>query len=304
MIDLENRTRKISCSLASSCTFSAILLIIFYLIYCYFHEIICSAFYDAIKTNPPWILITTLITAPVVIFLWYQRFKHKEEDLDLERKRQIAERFSRATNMLASKSRVVRAGGVCEMEFISRHSKSHHGEVLDVIAIFIREISPWNGNENQEQIAKTPEDIQAALRFLGRREHTYTEYGFINLEKTDLRKACFDKETNLEGTCFSEAHLENANFSNVNLKMKTDIIGDKYKTNFNNAHLEGANFVGAILSHAIFANARLEGANFTDANLDGVDMEGASYDNNTTIPDEYSVFKETMEKVNNNQPTS
>ena len=284
--ELDKRNIDILCSLIVAGLLSLILLILTM-------AIVYRCLDCTMKTSPPWVLITTIITAPLVLYPLYQRFRHKEEDLDLERKRQIAERFSRAAKMLSSDSRVERAGGVCEMEFISRHSKSHHGEVLDAIAIFIREKSPWNEKKSVKQIAKTPEDIQAALRFLGRRKHRDSEKFFINLESTDLRKACFDEDSHFEGAYFAEAHLERATLIKVNLGKNLK----DYKTNFNNAHLEGVQFRGADLSDAILIKAHLEGANFEEANLDKVNAKDALYDDLTIIPDKYSYLKEYMIEV-------
>lgn len=64
---------------------------------------------------------------------------------------------------------------------------------------------------------------------------------------------------------------------------------DFYQANFHHASLKNANLSGAIfyqadLSDAVLTEANLEGANLYEANLEGTILQGATYNQSTTLP--------------------
>jgi uncharacterized protein YjbI with pentapeptide repeats len=64
---------------------------------------------------------------------------------------------------------------------------------------------------------------------------------------------------------------------------------DFYQANFHHASLKNANLSGAVfyqadLSGAVLTEANLEGANLYEANLEGAILQGATYNQSTTLP--------------------
>ena len=198
------------------------------------------------KIRSTWInAIGGLFFFVTAYFAWKNsEISHKQ--LLATQEKQITERFSKAVEQLGNEeSRTVRLGAIYSLERIAKDSQYDHWTIMEVLTAFIREKS----NDNREPDSKIPEDIQAALTVIGRRNtENDLENGKINLSRS-----------NLSGANFSEAKLNKANLNDVELN----------KANFCYANLIGAYFCNTNLTGTYFTNVNLTGANFLDANLTG-----------------------------------
>ena len=181
----------------------------------------------------------------VTAYLTWKNSEISHKQLLATQEKQITERFSKAVEQLGNEESItVRLGAIYSLERIAKDSKDDHWTIMEVLTAFIREKS----NHNREKDSKIPEDIQAALTVIGRRD-----------EKNDPENRIIDlRGSNLNGANLSEAKLDKVNFDNAELN----------KAKFIRANLNRANFLRANLNNANFLWANLDNANFVNTNLD------------------------------------
>lgn len=223
------------------------------------------------------------------------------------REEQIAQRFGRAIEQLASSSLSVRLGGIFALERVARDSPERHWTVLEVLTAFVRERAPWDPKRAAEAAKPLP-DVQASLMVLARNSWpnldlppkprpgseeaklTYIPFR-ARLAQTDLRRAdLIDSVSFLQRADLTGAHLEGADLRGALLDEA--ILIDAFLDNarldgakLRRAYLGGASLVGAVLENADFSGAKMErailrcafadGAKFTGADLGHVSFEGA-----------------------------
>ena len=100
------------------------------------------------------------------------------------------------------------------------------------------------------------------------------------LEKTNLIKA------NMHKADLQSASLSDSDMYNVNLSMSCLIKANLHRVNLYKANMYGANLCGADLSRAYLYKASLA---------------CATYDSDTTYPDDFSPFKAGMRKIKQNK---
>jgi hypothetical protein len=146
--------------------------------------------------------------------------------------------------------------GIRKLERIAKDYPTEHWAIMEELAEFIRIRTRREGDE--ERSPKLPDDIQAALTVIGRREWN-RPIQTLDLSNTDLRGA------NLNG-----ANLRGVNFNGANLQ-KVKFIA----ANVERATLKRANLEEAIMHKAILQRANLEEAKLQGADLDMTDLQEA-----------------------------
>lgn len=177
--------------------------------------------------------VAALGLGATAIVTWW-RIRLSEFEVGAGAQAQLAERFSRALEHLASDSPVVRIGGVYALERIAQQSAYDEKPIVRILLGFatersraIREV-PLGGSTG---------DIEAAILAVTRSAVTGSATEWLNL---------------------AGLHLPAADLSwSINLAW---------------ANLAGATFTGARLAGANLAHADLTGANLQDADLANVDM--------------------------------
>ncbi|AFY42739.1 pentapeptide repeat-containing protein [Nostoc sp. PCC 7107] len=145
----------------------------------------------------------------------------------------------------------IRLQGILELERLATYHRPHHGEIIELLAAFVRKSSSQKTNK------EIYPDIQAALNVITRIDtHKYLASAQIDLSYTDLRGA------NLSGANLAGANLYQVNLSGVNLA-GANLSGAILSA----ANLSEANLVGTNLSEAILSAANLSQANLAKANL-------------------------------------
>jgi hypothetical protein len=96
----------------------------------------------------------------------------------------------------------------------------------------------------------------------------------LNLRKAELYSVDFSNR-NIDGSCFSQAHLKSCHFIGANLS-NADMIGSKLEScDFIGGALVGVNFTKAILRACSFSYTDLRKSCLVEAYLDNVDFIGA-----------------------------
>ena len=208
--------------------------------------------------------------------------KSIEEQLRISEDGQIADRFTRAIDQLASDNDAVRLGGIHSLGGIAKQSSRDALAIYGILATYVRTRSPWPPSRSVDQKASAPAadiphlrdrapDIQAAMTVIGHRprlsdpfagdpEPSVAEWArrVLLLEQTDLRRVLLI-EANLQHVHLRGASLQRAELTNADLR-------------------------SAVLVQADMRGALLQGADLRGAVLDGATLTGASYNQDTKWP--------------------
>ncbi len=218
------------------------------------------------------------------------------------------EYFSKSIDQLKSKDRDVRIGAISTLGTLAKYSSlSEHWTIMEYLAAFIRSNAPRKEEEEGERSPKIPEDIQAALTVIGRRDpkkdpkKQWLNLGNTNLAGVDLSQLNFEQvdftganlkganlsRASLKGVDFEEANLEGVNLNGADLESAKLFQTVLSKANLRGVCLEKAILIQTDLSLAYLERANLKGARFDKANLKEADLSGAnlseSYLNNANL---------------------
>jgi hypothetical protein len=206
------------------------------------------------------------------------------EQAELTREGQVTERYVEAIKLLASGHLTERLGGIYALERIMRDSEKDHATVVEVLAAFVRQHSPWKpdaGTGATELEVRPSDDVQAALTVLGRRPEREEAFR-IDLRRTDLRGADLVR-ARLQRTVMNNAHLEGVNLAGADLAY-TDLTG---------AHLDRAWMLytsvhGTILTDASLADAYLRKIDLRTASLRVDQLLNARIFGITNLPSDFA----------------
>jgi uncharacterized protein YjbI with pentapeptide repeats len=219
----------------------------------------------------------------VGLILTYYSYQLNVDKQDLDRERQMTDRFSKAIEHLADEKQSIRLGGLFELERISKDSPKDFSSAMEVISSFIREKSPFQKTtydekkENEiiylnikyrkyqdlteeEKNYVLPEEIKLALKIIGRREiksetdHKVLNLRGININKADLSNLEFSdvdfSGSNLYGVNFRESKLLNANLSDSILYNCNFYKGKIFDSEITNSDLRQAKFLETEISNS------------------------------------------------------
>lgn len=169
----------------------------------------------------------------------------------------IEERIFKATNQLDSdRPMFSRMSAIQALGEIAKDYPRYHWKIMELLAAFVRKAPR---RKEEESI---PDDIQAALTVIGRRDSTKDpRYPKLNLSYTDLRGVRL-RYTNFRGVELIEANLQEADFTGAQLQ-EADFTG----ADLEKAKLDYANLQNATLCHTQLQSAFLRFTDMTDANL-------------------------------------
>lgn len=204
-----------------------------------------------------------------------EQLKQTRDELDINRRGQITERFTQAIDQLGktnddgTRNMEVRLGSIYSLERTAREDQDYHWPIVEVLTSYVRQHSPrildepyQPPNRVHEQAPPPPEpDILAILTVIGRRSiyHKDVEYGPIDIQAANLRRA------NLRGADLRRANLRDSDLWGVDLQ---------------GANLQGASLIqcdlrGATLAESDLREALLQGSRLGFANLRNSDLGGA-----------------------------
>lgn len=232
------------------------------------------------------------------------------EELRIGQEAQITERFTRAIEQVGSEKPEVRLGGIYALERIARDSQRDYEPVMQVLTSLLRERASRE-QSSPASPAPFPEDAQAVITVLVRREEPEESVNCWDLSDTDLRGADFSgtqamvavrsvesalatpaapsRRLNLRNLCLSRSDLTGARLAFADLRgsilefavLQADLGGaDLSNTHANYAdfsynNVRGANLSGAQLAYTMFGGTFLDNANLSSAFLFSADLSGA-----------------------------
>lgn len=246
------------------------------------------------------------IVAVIALIFTNASLRATDNELQIEQKGQIIDRYNSAIANLGSTNLDLRLGGIYALQSLMQDSPTDQPSIIDVLSAYIRSHVPvFPSSLNKQPKSNTfvvPIDVQAVLNVLGARNFHNDGDGVIDLQGAELSGAQFSgrsitpkggsvfpgadfenadlsdanfSQADLTGTSFADADLEGVVF--VQAKLSNASFDDAYATYafFPLAKLSHVNFSNADLSYAIFASANLGTSYFCGANLSHADLSGA-----------------------------
>jgi uncharacterized protein YjbI with pentapeptide repeats len=266
---------------------------------------------NSVRTSLIQALVGTLATfaTSIAAFVAFQNYQETQ-------KKNIADRFSKAVEMLGHKETNVRLGGIFALEQIAKSEDEYYGQIMEILTAYVREQSPWPEKEDKKRqvdpltgsLSKLAEDIQAVMTVLSRRRFSYQqkEEHRLDLHAVDLRNLQLTENAKLQGVDFQGSCLNDAFMNKVRLEGADLRYAHLEGANLRYAHLEGANlryahlegadlcyaclqkacvnngcfnnaqFFQAKLQEVDFTKSKLEGAKFNEAEMEESNLEGAT----------------------------
>ena len=203
----------------------------------------------------------------------------------MTRQSQVSDRYIKSVELLGSidtAPMASRLGAIYALGEVARVSQTHHQPIMELLNGYVRErAGPAKNDPGRSQdtsLTERPQDLQAAITVMGRRNlandtNSPLQFNFRDLNLSDLR--------------FDDLHFEYADFRRASIRdslmIKTFLCG----ANFDDSKMLGAQFEGADLRLTVLNNpfrivqSRLNGAwiYVTDPRsilyLDG-DLKGAA----------------------------
>lgn len=218
------------------------------------------------------------------LFTWTelrQTAERTQEQLRILESGQITERYSRAIEQLASGKLEERLGGIYSLERIALDSADDHWTVMEVLTAFVRERSPVHLREEltAEELEdyRPPEDLQAALTAIGRRQWEDMRPGREGEPRPGEYDAATDSggRLNLSGAFLRSADLRWAHLAGAELYSSDLTYSDLEGADLTGARLGDANLCAAFLPEAVLVNAILSGASLEEAWLPRSDFREA-----------------------------
>jgi len=203
--------------------------------------------------------------------------------LELQRRGQITDRFSKAIDQLGASSMAVRTGGLYALEQIISDSPELQWAVMETLCAYLSQRTPHNRDgreritypdpatkEELEALVKPlgmETDVQAALTIIGRRNPSLDKKeGVLNLKNLDLGDARLRGAKLGSAVKSPTSDVANAGPCGSTIKLS--------RVNLRHTHLAGAHMEGACLARADFTDAVLVGAHLAEADLTGASFVG------------------------------
>jgi uncharacterized protein YjbI with pentapeptide repeats len=204
----------------------------------------------------------------------------------LTRRRDLAERYSKAIAQLAAEKTEERLGGIYALEYLMHDSPRDQQTIVAVLAAFVREHRPVaivdsspsavnategnTGNDNSRGVGDgLTTEIRAALTVLARRPQRTEpgpDLGGVNLNQATLGAA------RLAGADLGAAQLQNAFLSSARLQHAYLAGAQLQDSVMQSVQLQDATLANAQLQRAYMWFAKLQRANLDRVNLDGARM--------------------------------
>lgn len=197
----------------------------------------------------------------------YISWANLELNKEINKTKQIAERFNKAVDLLIHTKTQAHMGGIYILGEIAEEDNSYYIPVMEMLTAYLREYTPLENIskvnlENSDFLYRA--NIQAVLKVFSKHSEINRDKYKHNLSKIDLQGIQIGGNWN--DTDFSGANLTRTNFAFVKLK--------------------GSIFRGANLKNTIFDQAELNNVDFKGAeNLTNEQLDKAKLSKDIIKPD-------------------
>ena len=204
-----------------------------------------------------------------------------QRNVEATEAKQVAERFSKAVELLANESIYAQLGGIYALEKIAQSEDDYYWQVMETLTAYVREKSPASTDmTNTEESLSLKTDIQAVMTVIARRKYSYIDSSEpypLNLTKVDLRSVQLPQYARLSGVDFSDSNLQGAMLTKTDLEGASFLRANLHEAEFVGANLKEVCFFAANLQNACLELADLQDADLTRAKLQKAQLGGAKF---------------------------
>ena len=206
--------------------------------------------------------------------LLLERTRAAIKQADIDSQRLLAERYTRAAELFASRELSARLAGLYALWDLAKEEvEIYHVRIMEILCAFVcnpPELAGWKSVDGK-LLAKRP-DMEAVLKLIRERTKEQCEQEILVLQPS-FRGAAPVREIRFR-LDFTDADLRGADLNHAKLQY----------ARFVRANLSCAHFHGADLSYAKFHNADLRGVKFNDSSrfeysTDPTKLEGVEWQN-------------------------
>ncbi|MFB4306872.1 pentapeptide repeat-containing protein [Actinomadura sp. GTD37] len=206
-----------------------------------------------------------------------------QDELNTAKEGQVTDRYTKATEQLASSKREVRTAAVYALERIAADSHRDRPTIRDVLAAYVREHDPAPTIKSADLPAGPDTDVAAALSVLTRcppgrsaslRNPRAADFS-LDLHEIRVPGTRFPVNADLSNTDLFAAVLPSSDLSYADLSRASMVMADVSGSDLSNANLTRAYLTEAKMPSARLRNANLNGATLRNAKLNGADLTGA-----------------------------
>lgn len=229
-------------------------------------------------------------TAPLGLYLTYSRTASLRSQTDNEKDKNVTDAFAKSVELLDSKSRAGRQGGIYALGKIAKDNSERHSTIMKIMTSYIRGETYQKFHERREHERREkenltdeelidklasepmPSDIEAAIEVIRERQINNDEPLKDNEEESFKSK--FDLSNSyVFNVDFSVTNLSNANFSDsIMLGCRFDRT-DLSKSSFVSSNLQESSFVDSTLKKCEFIETNFRGCDFEGCDLSGSEFE-------------------------------
>jgi hypothetical protein len=204
------------------------------------------------------VLLGGLVVTVMTSIATREQSRATQDQVRLAEQGQYTDRFGKAVDQVGQPGPEkidVRIGGIYALEHLVQNANSYQPTVMKVLTAFIRTHAKAEPFCPRDKASKPPEDIQATLSVLARRDPRWDGPSGIDLTHT----------------CLTGAQLFQANFRGVDLNYAV-----LYNADLAHAELSDARLFRADLREASLNYARLFGVDRANADLRGADLSNVT----------------------------
>ncbi|SSC09257.1 pentapeptide repeat family protein [bacterium endosymbiont of Bathymodiolus sp. 5 South] len=216
------------------------------------------------------------LIAIIGLYFFYKRLKnqdkqiqHQGEQISLQIKQRVDERFNSAITLLGSSETSARTGAVYALHELALEEEKYRQQIVQILCSHIR--SKTNEVAYQETYTERPSnEIQTTLNLLFKER----ERGLYTQD--------FAKVTEFSRADLSRAYLVQANFRGAQCQEANFWFAQCQGANFRDAQCQGASFSFVQCQGANFGHSRCQRASFSfvqcqGVNFGGMECQGASF---------------------------
>ncbi|PZV09637.1 MAG: hypothetical protein DCF22_18135, partial [Leptolyngbya sp.] len=204
--------------------------------------------------------IRTTIVQAMVGFLGIATVGIAWKQWKAAQEKQVAERFSKAVELLGNEKIHAQLGGIYALEQIAKDAEEkYYWQVMETLTSYVREesrlpeLSDCGSLEELQNVPLLSGGVQTAMTVLARRKHPYNssiEPHRLNLSFTDLRRLRIPDgiDANFDGADFRGSKLQKAWLTNVSFKNTLFSYADLKETHFYGAQLQKSNLTLTVRS--------------------------------------------------------
>ncbi len=232
-------------------------------------------------------------TAPLGLYLTYSRTASLRSQTDNEKDKNVTDAFAKSAELLDSKSRAGRQGGIYALEKIAKDNPERHSTIMKIMISYIRGETYQRFHErlNEEdlidKLAKEPmpSDIEAAIEVVRERQ-TNNDESLKSDEKKSF-KPKFD---------LSNSYVFNADFSATNLSNTNFSDSIMFGCRFDRTDLSESSFVSSNLQGSSFVGSKFKKCEFKKTNFQECDLSGSEFEN-CDLTDVKNLTQEQIDSV-------